>query len=127
RDLAPESFNPVLVEFYRQVGYLPAAVLNYLVMLGWSFDDTREDFTLQQMTELFSLERVNKGPASLDVKKLFSVQERYMTALPLGEKVEMVLPFLKRAGFDADRAVVSQIVEAAGPRIKVAGDILDSV
>ena len=123
----PESFNPVLVDFYEKVGYLPAAVLNYLVLLGWSLDDSREDFTLQQMVELFSLERVNKGPASLDVKKLFSVQERYMNAVPLAEKVEMVLPFLKRAGIDADRAVVSQIVEAAGPRIKVAGDILDYV
>ena len=50
-----------------------------------------------------------------------------MNAVPLAEKVEMVLPFLKRAGIDADRAVVSQIVEAAGPRIKVAGDILDYV
>ena len=123
----PESFNPVLVDFYEKVGYLPAAVLNYLVLLGWSLDDSREDFTLQQMVELFSLERVNKGPASLDVKKLFSVQERYMTAVPLAEKVEMVLPFLKRAGIDADCAVVSQIVVAAGPRIKVAGDILDYV
>ncbi len=126
-DLPAETFNPVLVDFYKLTGYLPAAVLNYLVLLGWSFDDTREDFTLQQMTELFSLERVNKSPASLDVKKLFSVQERYMTAVPLAEKVEMVLPFLKRAGIDADRKVVSQIVEAAGPRIKVAGDILDYV
>jgi glutamyl/glutaminyl-tRNA synthetase len=125
--LPAESFNPVLMDFYRDVGYLPAAVLNYLVLLGWSFDDTREDFTLQQMTELFSLERVNKGPASLDVKKLFSVQERYMNAVPLAEKVEMVLPFLKRAGFDPDSNVVRTIVEAAGPRIKVAGDILDYV
>jgi len=123
----PEAFNPVLVEFYEKVGYLPAAVLNYLVLLGWSLDDSREDFTLEQMTELFSLERVNKSPASLDVKKLLATQERYMNAVPLAEKVEMVQPFLKRAGFDADRAVVSQIVEAAGPRIKVAGDILDYV
>ena len=123
----PEAFNPVLVEFYEKVGYLPAAVLNYLVLLGWSFDDTREDFTLAQMTELFSMERVNKSPASLDVKKLFAFQERYMNAVPLDRKVEMVLPFLKRAGFDPDPAVVQAIVEASGPRIKVAGDILDYV
>jgi glutamyl/glutaminyl-tRNA synthetase len=120
-----ESYNPVIVDFYQGIGYLPAAVLNYLVLLGWSLDDSREDFTLQQMTELFSLERVNKSPASLDVKKLFSVQERYMTALSLAEKVDGVLPFMKRAGFDTDREVITQIVEAAGPRLKVFGDILD--
>src|SRR5581483_1661155 len=42
---APESFNPVLIDFYKQVGYLPAAILNYLVLLGWSLDGTREEFT----------------------------------------------------------------------------------
>ncbi|HXD86041.1 MAG TPA: glutamate--tRNA ligase [Urbifossiella sp.] len=125
RDLKPEEFNPVLIHYYKMVGYLPAAVLNYLVLLGWSFDDSREDFTLPQMTQLFSLERVNKSPASLDVKKLFAFQERYMAALPLLEKVDGVNPFLKRSGIDADRGVVSRIVEAAGPRIKVFGDILD--
>lgn len=125
----PESFNPVLVAFYEQVGYLPAAVLNYLVLLGWSLDGVREDFTLAQMIELFSLERVNKDAASLDVQKLFAFQARYMQALPNAEKVEMVLPFLVRAGLvtdaDAARPFVTQVVEAAGPRMTVAGDILD--
>ena len=122
----PESFNPVLVDFYEKVGYLPAAILNYLVLLGWSLDDSREDFTLQQMVELFSLERVNKGPASLDVKKLFSVQERYMNALPVADRVAMTIPYIGEPSPVRDR-VIAQIVEAAGPRIKVAGDILDYV
>ena len=51
---APESFNPVLIDFYKQVGYLPAAILNYLVLLGWATEDNREDFTLAQMVEEFS-------------------------------------------------------------------------
>ena len=60
RSYTPESFNPVLVDFYKQVGYLPAAILNYLVLLGWSTEDNREDFTLAQMVSEFSLERVVK-------------------------------------------------------------------
>ena len=126
---APESFNPVLVDFYKQVGYLPAAILNYLVLVGWATEDNREDFTLAQMVSEFSLERVVKNPASLDVKKLFAFQARYMQALPTAEKVEMVLPFLTRAKLvpdaDAARPFVTQVVEAAGPRMTVAGDILD--
>src|SRR5262249_42139357 len=70
-----DTFNPVVVDFYRQVGYLPDAIINYLVLLGWSLDDKTEFFTRQQMIELFSLERVNKGPASFDPKKLFAFQE----------------------------------------------------
>lgn len=122
---APESFNPVLIDFYEQVGYLPAAILNYLVLLGWSLDDNREEFTLAQMTELFTLDRVVKNPASLDVKKLFAFQARYMQGLPVAEKVGMVLPFLERAGLPADRGFVTRVVEAAGPRLTVAGDILE--
>ncbi len=122
---APESFNPVLVDFYKQVGYFPAALLNYLVLVGWATADNREDFTLAEMVREFSLERVVQNPASLDVKKLFAFQARYMQALAVAEKVEQVLPFLVRAGLPADRDFVTRVVEAAGPRMTVAGDILE--
>jgi glutamyl/glutaminyl-tRNA synthetase len=129
-ELRPEMFNPVLVAFYEQVGYLPDAIINYLMLLGWSHEDGKsEDFTRQQMIGLFSLERVNKAPASLDVKKLFAFQERYMQALPVTEKVNGVMPFLRHAGLvpegETIRPLVSRIVEAAGPRLAVFGDILD--
>jgi glutamyl-tRNA synthetase len=122
---AAETFNPVIVDFYRQVGYLPDAVLNYLVLLGWSLDDKTEDFTRQQMIDLFSLERVNKGAASFDAKKLSAFQERRMQALPVAERVERALPYLERAGLAPDRDVVTKVVTEAGPRLIVAGDILD--
>ena len=62
---APETFNPVVVDFYEQVGYLPDAIVNYLVLLGWSLDDKTEFLTRAQMIENFSLERVNPArPAS---------------------------------------------------------------
>jgi glutamyl-tRNA synthetase len=128
---APETFNPVIVGFYQQVGYLPEAILNYLVLLGWSLDDKTEFFTRQQMIELFSLERVNKASASFDAKKLWAFQERYMQELPAGRKTEMCLPYLEKAGVIAAPATaevkgrVEAIVRAAADRIKAAGDILD--
>jgi glutamyl-tRNA synthetase len=126
-----ETFNPVIVDFYKQVGYLPEAILNYLVLLGWSLDDKTEFFSRQQMIELFSLERVNKAPASFDPKKLDAFQDRYMQALPLEEKIELVIPYLQKTGFlaspseRAEKPKVRDILRAAGDRIKVAGDILD--
>jgi glutamyl-tRNA synthetase len=124
-----DTFNPVIVDFYREVGYLPDAILNYLLLLGWSLDDKTEDFSREQMIRLFSLERVNKAPASFDPKKLFAKQEAYMQRLPLPQKLEMVLPYLQQAqllpaGEDA-RPKVRAILQAAADRIKVAGDILD--
>src|SRR5262249_35082143 len=120
-----DTFNPVIVDFYREVGYLPDAILNYLVLLGWSLDDKTEEFSRDDMVNAFSLDRVNKGAASFDPKKLFAFQERYMQRLPSGPKADMCLPYLQKAGLAADAARVTEIVRAANERIKVAGDILD--
>jgi glutamyl-tRNA synthetase len=126
-----DTFNPVIVDFYEQIGFLPDALLNYLLLLGWSLDGEREEFTREEMIEHFSLERVNKAPASFDPKKLMSVQDRYMQQLPPKQKVAMVLPYLQRAGLATEPPpctigpVLLQIVTAAGDRIKTAGDVLD--
>src|SRR5436190_9348875 len=96
-----DTFNPVIVDFYEQVGYLPDAVINYLLLLGWSLDDKTEFFTRDEMVRQFSLERVNKAPASFDPKKLFAFQDRYMQQLPIDKKADLVLPYLQKAGLVA--------------------------
>lgn len=126
----PNSFNPVLVDFYREVGYLPAAILNYLVLLGWSLDDKTEDFSTDEMIKHFSLERVTRAPASFDCKKLWAFQDRWMQKLPVKQRVAMMVPYLQKAGLvskpvDCDVGpLLTKIVEAAGDRLKTAGDIL---
>jgi glutamyl-tRNA synthetase len=126
-----ETFNPVIVDFYEQVGYLPDAVVNYLLLLGWSLDDKTEFFTRAEMIRHFSLESVNKAPASFDPKKLFAFQDAYMQRLTADEKIDRVLPFLQRAGLVPSSPPVevsdklTQVLRAAGDRVKVAGDILD--
>ena len=127
---ASEAFNPVLVDFYREVGYLPGAVLNYLLLLGWSLDDKTEWFTHEAMIKNFTLGRVNRSPASFDPAKLAAFQDHYMRELPLKQKTAMVLPYLQQAGWVAspppcDTAPkLNALLAAAGDRIKVAGDIL---
>jgi glutamyl-tRNA synthetase len=130
--LAPEAdtFNPVIVDFYREVGYLPWAIDNYLALLGWSYDDSREFFSRAELVEAFSLERINASPASFDPKKLWAVQDHYMHELSVDDKLALMLPYLRRAGLVGDpataeqTAVVRQVIEASGDRLKVAGDIL---
>jgi glutamyl-tRNA synthetase len=125
-----DSFNPVIVDFYKTVGYLPDAIINYLSLLGWSMDDETEHFTRDDLIKYFSLERVNKAPASFDPKKLWSFEERHFQMLPLEKKIALALPFLERAGLISppiDKIVtdrVQSVVAAAGNRLKVAGDIL---
>ena len=125
-----DTFNPVIVDFYREVGYLPWAIDNYLALLGWSYDDKTEFFTRDELIEKFSLERINASPASFDPKKLWAVEDHYMASLPIEEKLAMMLPYLEKAGLVASpptaeqRAIVEKVIEAAGDRLKVAGDIL---
>ncbi|MEI8212068.1 MAG: glutamate--tRNA ligase [Planctomycetota bacterium] len=126
----PETFNPVVVDFYRETGFLPEAILNYLLLLGWSLDDSTEHFSMADAIQKFSLERVNKAPASFDPQKLLAFQARWMNQLDLKKKVAMVLPYLQRAGLIAAPPecsiadTLTHVVTAAGDRIKVAGDIL---
>jgi glutamyl-tRNA synthetase len=125
-----DTFNPVIVDFYRAVGYLPWAVDNYLALLGWSYDDRTEFFTREQLVEKFSLGRINSAPASFDPKKLWAVQDHYMAGLSTDEKLGLMLPYLVRAELVADppdveqQGVVRRVIEASGDRLKVAGDIL---
>ncbi|KAB2969036.1 MAG: glutamate--tRNA ligase [Thermoanaerobaculia bacterium] len=128
---AAETFNPVIVDFYRIAGFLPEALLNYLLLLGWSLDDRTEMLTREERIAHFDLARVNKAAASFDPRKLMAFQERYMQALDVETRVALCLPFVQRAGWigspttPADRDLVAGIVAAAGDRIKVAGDVLD--
>lgn len=129
--VAAETFNPVILDFYERTGYIPDAILNYLVLLGWSLDDRTEFFSRSEMIEHFSLERVNRAPASFDAKKLFVFQDRYMNLKPVEEKAAMTLPYMQAAGLIGNApepAVLERlkaVLAAAADRIKVSGDILD--
>src|SRR5262249_32459079 len=73
--ISADTFNPVMVEFYKVVGFLPGSVLNYIVLLGWALDGEKEEFTVPDLIGHFAnLDRVNRAPASFDVKKLFAFQ-----------------------------------------------------
>ena len=119
------------MDFYRDIGFLPHAVVNYLLLLGWSLDDKTEQFTKEEMIEQFTLDRVVKSPASFDPKKLVSFQQREMDALPLKQKTAMAVPYLQQSGLIDDppscdtAPQLNAIIEATEQRMTVAGDILD--
>ena len=125
-----DDLNIATVAFYREIGYLPEALINYLCRLGWSMDGESEFIPLETLLKNFSLERVTDAPGNYDGKKLFWLQGEYMKLVPTAEKVERCVPFLKRAKLigesldDATRAVLTKIVEASGDRIKLFSDVL---
>lgn len=147
------TLNPVMVEYYERLGYLPAGVLNALSRLGWSLDDKTELMSLQTVIENFTLDRIVKKPAALDTDKLASYQTHWMGQLSLDEKVDGCVPFLMQAGLlptdgglrpvttatpisaeqvprpavipAETREYLGQIITAIGDRLKIFSDILD--
>jgi glutamyl-tRNA synthetase len=73
------------VQELRDAGYLPAAVRNYLALLGWGYDESTTFFSTEELIKLFSLERVSKNPAVFDEQKLRWMNGRYLRELPLEE------------------------------------------
>ncbi|MDQ1434759.1 MAG: glutamyl-tRNA synthetase [Actinomycetota bacterium] len=85
----------VSVEEYRDAGYLSAALLNYLALLGWGPEDGREILTVDELVSEFELERVNTSSATFDPKKLEWMNGEHIRAMPLPELVSAVLPFAR--------------------------------
>jgi glutamyl-tRNA synthetase len=94
--------DPVALEQYRDEGYLPEVVLNYLALVGWSPPDGREHMTTAEMQELFRLEDIGKSAGFFDVAKLRAFNGDFIRALSLEDFVTRALPFLPE-GIDEDR------------------------
>lgn len=97
---------------YKEEGYLPEAFVNFLALLGWSYDDERELFTLKELKKVFSLERVVKKGAVFDVDKLKWMNGVYLRKLSAEELFERARPWLERAGLvgeeDDERAALAR-------------------
>ena len=108
------------VNWYREEGFLPEAMCNYLALLGWSPGENRESFTLAEMAAEFDLARVNKNAAQFDVRKLESMNGDKIRALDPADFVARITPFLQRAGLVADPPAPAQerLVAAAAPLIQ---------
>lgn len=86
------------VEEYRKNGFLPAALKNYLALLGWSTPDSRQIFEKGELEEKFSLEGCQKSPAVFDDEKLKWMNGEYIRRLSKKELLELALPFLRESG-----------------------------
>jgi glutamyl-tRNA synthetase len=108
----------VSIAWYREQGYLPEAICNYLALLGWSPGDDRENVTMQELTELFTVEKVHSSPARFDMKKLEAINGDKIRALTLEEFLTWSLPFLTKAGVITGTDSEVELVKKALPIIQ---------
>ena len=117
----------VAVNRYREQGYLPEAMLNFVVRLGWSYDDKQEIFSLDELMEKFDLARIGKSGSVFDIKKLEWLNSHYINRLDVAARTDAVIPFWQAEGLlDSveDRDWLESIVEAVGERLTTLKDII---
>jgi glutamyl-tRNA synthetase len=108
----------VLIKDFRAAGYLPAALVNFIARVGWSYDDRTELFSREELIEKFSLEGLNASPARLDYDKLEWMAGVYVRDASVDDLAEHLLPIYRNAGLDADLETVKKVVPLIQPRIK---------
>jgi glutamyl-tRNA synthetase len=112
---------------FRDSGYLSEALVNFLALLGWSYDDHTELFTRQQLTEFFTLDKIGKSPAIFDFAKLEWMNGYYIRELNPEDLTDRLMPFLDRAGLEPDRPTVRAIVPLVQERLKRLDEIVEWV
>ncbi|HEX3031110.1 MAG TPA: glutamate--tRNA ligase [Bacillota bacterium] len=121
------------VEQYQAKGYLPEALVNFLALLGWSPVGEEEVFSLEQLVDQFSLDRVAKNPAVFDQDKLNYLNGHYIRMAPTERIVEMALPYLQEAGYvegeitEARLAWLTMMVKSVQEKIDYVAQIVDHV
>ena len=108
----------VSIAWYREQGYLPEAICNYLALLGWSPGNDREDISMQELVDLFEVHDVHSSPARFDMKKLEAINGDKIRALTLDQFLERSLPFLINAKVITGENKEIELVKSALPIIQ---------
>ena len=118
---------------YREQGYLPEGLLNYLALLGWSIAEDRDVFTLAEMVQAFDILRVNANPARFDPRKCEAINASHIRLLGTDELTAALVPYFVSAGLVADpptpeqHALLAAVTPLVQERIQTLGEAVELV
>lgn len=121
------------IQEFRDLGFLPEAIINYIAFLGWSPEGDREIMSLEEMIQQFSLERINPTAAVYDIKKLTWMNGIYLREGNLDRIVDALIPFMMKIGLitaaptGAEREHLKRIVAATRDRAKTLVELADAI
>ncbi|MFD2786846.1 glutamate--tRNA ligase [Hymenobacter rubripertinctus] len=118
-----QTGEPTVSSGYREAGYLPDAFINFLAFLGWNPGTTQELFTMEELIENFSIERVSKSPARFDQNKVRWFNEQYLRAKPDAELARYLMDDLTAQGLTVDAAKAEQIAALVKERATFPADL----
>jgi glutamyl-tRNA synthetase len=117
------------MELYRDQGFLPEGLLNYVALLGWAIAADRDIFTLPEMVEAFEIGDVNPNPARFDLKKCEAINGSHMRLLSVEDITKRSIPFLKKTGVlsdpvnDADAKLLELAMPLVAERINKLAEV----
>jgi len=113
------------VRSFRELGYVPEALVNYLALLGWSPGDDREVLSMPEMIEAFDLTRVSSNPAAFDTEKLTWLNNRYIQSLGDDDLAARCVHFLVEAGVGVEPNVLRDAMPLVKERMKTLTEVVD--
>jgi glutamyl-tRNA synthetase len=112
----------ITVEDFRAQGYLPDALVNYLALLGWSYDDHTEIMSRAELVERFTLDRVGTSAATFDYKKLEWLNGMYLRALPPDAYADALVRYLREQGYEWDEELIRKAAPLVQEKIATLGE-----
>ena len=124
-ELAREQGLPIFIKDMEELGYLPEAVINWIALMGWSYDDKTEFFTLKDLVEKFSLEKLNPSPAAINFSKLDHFNGLHIRALDQVDFAKRIKPWFERAGYAPEYSTLLLVAGAVQDRTKKLTEVVD--
>lgn len=123
-DVMKDGYS-IFIKDLEDLGYLPEAVVNWIALMGWSYDDRAEFFTMPDLIEKFSLEHLNPSPAAINFQKFDYFNGLHIRQLSNEALAEKVIPYLVKAGIPADLPTLVKISPIIRERLSTLDDAVD--
>jgi glutamyl-tRNA synthetase len=112
----------IFINDFAEMGFLPEAVVNWTALMGWSYDDHTEFFTLDDLVKKFDIKKLVPSPAAIDFKKLDHFNGLHIRSLPEKELAARLLPYFEAAGIVVDKALLAKVTPLIQTRMTTLDD-----
>jgi len=123
-ELSNDGYS-IFIKDLEDLGYLPEAVLNWVALMGWSYDDHTEFFSLEDLVEKFSLDKLNPSPAAINFSKLDHFNKEHIKSLSDTELAKRIRPFFTKQGFEVEMNDLILIAPVIKERITTLDDAVE--
>jgi glutamyl-tRNA synthetase len=125
QEMAQEQGFPIFIKDMESLGYIPEAVINWIALMGWSYDDKTEFFRLEQLIDKFSIEKLNPSPAAINFSKLDHFNGLHIRELAVEDFASRIKPWFQQAGLNVQDEILIPVAAALQTRTKKLTEVIE--